>query len=52
MSQKYIRSTNCIDELTYARNHNLKMVLVFLDDVMLPDEMDILFGRVSEFYKL
>lgn len=50
MSQAYLDSSNCKDELNFARDLNKKRLLVYIDDVTLPSEMRMRLSRVQDIY--
>ena len=45
MSEDYLSSTNCRDELNYARDKNKPRLLVYLEEVQLPAGMEMRMGR-------
>ena len=45
MSEDYLNSTNCRDELNYARDKNKPRLLVYLEEVQLPAGMEMRMGR-------
>ena len=47
ISKNYINSENCKDELNFSRDLNKKQLLIYLEDVDLPDGMDLRLGRVQ-----
>ncbi|MBR4866803.1 MAG: toll/interleukin-1 receptor domain-containing protein [Clostridia bacterium] len=49
MSEAYLASGNCRDELNYARDLEKKQVLVYLDEVELPKGMALRFSRFQSF---
>ena len=36
ISEAYLSSSNCLDELNYARDRNIPLLLIYLEDVALP----------------
>ncbi len=53
ISENYIVSDNCKDELNYARDKVSDRLLVYLDDdVSLPDGMEMRLGRIQAIYRL
>ena len=50
MSQAYLDSSNCRDEVSFARDLNKKQVLVYLDDVTLPSELRMRLSRSQNIY--
>lgn len=51
MSPAYLDSEYCKDELDYARNLNKPRVLVYLQDVTLPDWMQMRLSRIQAIHK-
>ncbi len=51
VSEHYIASENCKDELNYARDLNKQRLLIYLDDVLLPPGMAMRFNRLQSIYK-
>jgi hypothetical protein len=49
LSEHYLQSDNCKDELNFARDLEKKQVLVYLEDVELPRGMALRFGRFQNF---
>ena len=49
LSESYLQSDNCKDELNFARDLEKKQVLVYLEDVELPAGMALRFGRFQNF---
>lgn len=47
ISPNYLESSNCKDELNYARDHIDNILLVYLTDVRLPSGMELRFGRTQ-----
>lgn len=47
VSQGYVGSENCKDELNYARDLNKERLLVYLEDVDLPDGMAMRMNRIQ-----
>ena len=47
ISGTYLRSENCKDELNYARDRARKRLLVYLEDVLLPDGMEMRLSRLQ-----
>lgn len=46
MSANYLASANCRDELNYARDKKLPLLLLYLEDVELPAGMELRLGRM------
>lgn len=51
MSNHYIASTNCKDELNYARDLELNRILVYLENVTLPGGMRMRLSRLQAIHK-
>lgn len=51
ISENYLKSDNCKDELNYARKLNKNRLLVYLEEVTLPDGMDMRLNRLQAIYK-
>lgn len=51
MSNNYLESDNCKDELYFARELNKPRLLIYLEDVMLPAGMKMRLGRLQAIYK-
>ena len=51
LSEEYIASTNCKDELNYARKREKNRVLIYLSDVALPDGLDMRLSRIQNIHK-
>lgn len=51
MSNHYIASTNCKDELNYARDLELDRILVYLENVTLPGGMRMRLSRLQAIHK-
>ena len=49
LSENYLRSDNCKDELNFARDLGKKQVLIYLEDVELPAGISLRFGRLQNF---
>ena len=47
LSPNYMASDNCKDELNFARDQDKKRVLVYLEDVTLPEGMALRLGRTE-----
>lgn len=50
ISHNYLGSDNCKDELSFVRELNKNRVLIYLEDVSLPDEMQMRLGRLQAIY--
>lgn len=51
VSDEYLESTNCRDELSFARDKNKKRLLVYLSDVQLSDGMSMRLNRIQAIFK-
>ena len=51
MSQNYIHSENCLDELVYARDLGKKRVLIYLEEVILPSGIAMRTNRIQSIFK-
>ena len=51
MSNNYLDSTNCKDELNFARDLELKRILVYLENVTLPGGMRMRLSRLQAIHK-
>lgn len=51
ISEAYLASSNCLDELNYARDLEKPQLLVYLEDVQLPDGLAMRLGRLLAIYK-
>ena len=47
LSPEYLKSTNCCDELFYARTQNLPILLIFLQPMKLEDGNEMLYRRYA-----
>ena len=50
ISENYLASDNCKDELSFVRDLKKNRVLVYLEEVTLPDEMQMRLGRLQAIY--
>ena len=50
MSENYLASTNCIDELEFARNKEKSRVILYLQDIALPIEVELRHGRIQAIF--
>ncbi|MCR4947282.1 MAG: BspA family leucine-rich repeat surface protein [Lachnospiraceae bacterium] len=50
ISENYIASKNCKDELNYSRDLDKNQLLVYLEDVKLPDGMAMRMNRIQSIY--
>ena len=46
ITREYLASSNCKDELNYARDKNKPILLIYLDEVELPAGMELRLGRL------
>ena len=46
ITREYLDSSNCRDELNYARDKNKPILLIYLDEVALPAGMELRLGRL------
>lgn len=46
ISQEYLASSNCKDELNFARDKNKPILLIYLDEIRLPAGMELRLGRL------
>ena len=46
MSRNYLDSANCRDELNFARDKKLPLLLIYLEDIELPAGMEMRLGRM------
>ena len=51
LSQNYINSENCKDELNYARTLEKGRLLIYLEETKLPPGMDMRLNRIHAIYK-
>ncbi|MBO5543246.1 MAG: toll/interleukin-1 receptor domain-containing protein [Oscillospiraceae bacterium] len=51
ISEAYLASSNCLDELNYARDLEKPQLLIYLEDVSLPDGLAMRLGRLLAIYK-
>ena len=47
ISENYLESDNCKDELNYARDKSKKRILIYLENVVLPDGMAMRLNRLQ-----
>lgn len=50
ISQNYLNSENCRDELSYARDLSINRLLIYLEDVALPSGMAMRLNRLQAVY--
>ena len=46
LSKEYLASSNCKDELNFARDKDKPILLIYLEDVVLPAGMELRLGRI------
>ena len=51
LSNNYLQSTNCKDELNYARDLNKNRLIIYLEDIALPGGMQMRLGRLQAIHK-
>ena len=51
LSKNYLESSNCKDELNFARDCDIERLLVYLEDIELPAGMQMRLGRLQAIYK-
>lgn len=51
LSDEYLLSSNCKDELNYARNKEKNRVLIYLEEIELPAGMDLRLSRLQNIHK-
>lgn len=51
LSDDYLKSSNCKDELNYARNKEKNRVLIYLNDIELPAGMELRLSRLQNIHK-
>jgi len=51
LTEEYLQSSNCRDELSYARNKDKTRVLVYLEDIELPPGMELRVSRIQNIHK-
>ena len=51
ISEAYLASSNCLDELNYARDLNKPQLLIYLEDVRLPQGLAMRLGRLLALYR-
>lgn len=51
ITQEYLDSTNCLDELSFARDKEKKRLLVYLSNVTLPDGIRMRSNRLQAIHK-
>lgn len=50
ISRNYLGSDNCKDELSFVRDLHKNRVLIYLEEVKLPDELQMRLGRLQAIY--
>ena len=51
ISKEYLASSNCRDELNFARDKDKPMLLIYLEDVTLPAGMELRLGRLFAIHR-
>ena len=51
ISEAYLASSNCLDELNYARDRNIPLLLIYLEDVALPSGLAMRLGRLLAIHR-
>lgn len=51
MSKNYLESANCRDELNFARDKKLPLLLIYLENIELPAGMEMRLGRMLAIHK-
>jgi len=51
ISAAYVASENCKEEIDYARKCNKKRLLIYLENISLPDGLQLSCGRLQAIYK-
>lgn len=51
ITREYLQSTNCLDELSFARDKEKKRLLVYLTNVTLPDGISMRSNRLQAIHK-
>ena len=51
LTQEYLASDNCKDELNFARDKDKPLLLIYLDEVALPAGMELRLGRLFAVHK-
>lgn len=51
LSKNYLASSNCLDELRYARNKETPQMLIYLEEVNLPGELELRFGCLQAIHQ-
>ena len=51
ISEVYLSSANCLDELNYARDLNIPLLLIYLEDVSLPSGLAMRLGRLLAIHR-
>ncbi|MBP5606207.1 MAG: toll/interleukin-1 receptor domain-containing protein [Ruminiclostridium sp.] len=52
ISEEYLESSNCRDEINYARDIEKKMVLIYLSEVSLPSGMGMRLNRLQAIHRI
>ena len=51
LSQEYLDSHFCIDEILFARKRKKRILLIYLEDILLPDGLEMRVGRFQAIHK-
>lgn len=51
VSQFSLESTHCLREIDYALNHDVEIIPVYLDDSVLPPELELALNRVQALFR-
>ena len=51
ISESSLQSTHCLREIDYALNHDLDIIPVYLDDLALPAELELVLNRVQALFR-
>lgn len=51
ISKAYLASSNCLDELNYARDQGIPLLLIYLEDVSLPSGLAMRLGRLLAIHR-
>ena len=51
ISEEYLSSANCLDELNYARDRNIPLLLIYLENVSLPSGLAMRLGRLLAIHR-
>ena len=51
LSNEYLASSFCIDELSYARTKGKKILMIYLENIQLPDGLEMRVGRFQAIHR-